>query len=167
MAKIRKTRSDKVTFSEKDLEKIEKLAGLGFTVEEIAVIFGVSKHTLYRRAKETGSQINETIYSGRLKAIGNVAAKAYELSLEGNTAMIKYFLSCRGGWVEKSQVINSLERGDPHIRTKEERDLELNKFLESMPRGDRDNFMEALETIMKAQQNYNEKTGENLELNVV
>jgi transposase len=49
---MRKERSDKITFTTKDLSKIESMAAMGLSLEQIASIFGVSTDTIYRRMNE-------------------------------------------------------------------------------------------------------------------
>lgn len=102
----RKTRLDKINFSEEDIIKIENLAALGLNMEQIASIFNISSDTLYRRCNEEDSNLSATILRGRSKAIQKVSEKAFELALRGDVGLIKYILSCKGGWTEKSQLIH-------------------------------------------------------------
>lgn len=100
----RKTRSDKIVFQEPDIKRIENLSALGLTLEEIASVFNVSADTLYRRCKEKDSSLTAALLRGKSRAIIKVAKKAYELAIEGNTSMIKYILSCKGGWIQNTQL---------------------------------------------------------------
>ena len=102
---MRKQRSDKITFSTKDISKIESMAAMGLSLEQIASIFGVSTDTIYRRMNEGNLDLSEALSRGKSKALYKIANKAYKLAMEGNVSMIKYFLSCRGGWSEKLQII--------------------------------------------------------------
>lgn len=107
----RKTRSDKIVLTDEQYEIMEKLAGLGLTIKQICSIIGVSHQTLYRRLKEDGiEKISVTLSRGRSVAISKVAAKAFDLALEGDSSMIKYILSTQGGWTEKSQI--TIEGGE-------------------------------------------------------
>lgn len=49
---MRKERSDKIAFTSKDISKIESMAAMGLSLEQIASIFGISTDTIYRRMNE-------------------------------------------------------------------------------------------------------------------
>lgn len=104
-APIRKTRADKISLTESDLDKIEKMASLGLSINQICAILGISTDTFYRRCKESEGKLSATLLKGRSNAILNVSQKAYELALQGDTGMIKYYLSCIAGWSEKTQIM--------------------------------------------------------------
>lgn len=104
--KKRSIRSDKFLVTKEDLLKIENLAALGLNMDQIASVFNVSADTLYRRCKEGNSDLSASILKGRTRAIQKIAEKAFELALEGDVGLIKYILSCKGGWTEKSQIIH-------------------------------------------------------------
>ena len=48
----RKERSDKITYNDKDLSKIETFSARGLSLDQIASIFGISTDTIYRRVNE-------------------------------------------------------------------------------------------------------------------
>ncbi len=100
----RKVRSDKIIFNKSDIRKMEKLAALGFTIEQIACFFDISRDTLYRRCNEPNSELSATLLRGRTRSIQKIAEKAFNLALEGDVQMIKYILSCKGGWRDNSQI---------------------------------------------------------------
>jgi predicted DNA-binding protein (UPF0251 family) len=102
----RKVRSDKITFTKKEISDIEGFAAIGLTQEQICHVLGVSPDTLQRRVKEGDTRITDAILRGKSLAIGNVAKKAYESAMGGNTAMIKYFLAIHNNWHEKPVVNN-------------------------------------------------------------
>jgi hypothetical protein len=106
----RKTRSDKVAFDDKDIRKIESMSAMGLSIEQIASIFNISTDTIYRRMKEGNIDLSAALSKGKSKAIYKIANKAYQLALEGSPSMIKYFLSCRGNWSEKSQITVETEQ---------------------------------------------------------
>jgi hypothetical protein len=60
--------------------------------------------------KEGNIDLSAALTKGKSKALYKIANKAYQLALEGNPSMIKYFLSCRGNWSEKTQVIVETEQ---------------------------------------------------------
>ena len=102
----RKTRSDKFLPSNDDVQKIEELAALGLNMEQISSVFNVSADTLYRRCNEGETDLSAAILRGRTRSIQQVAEKAFQLALEGDVGLIKYILSCKGGWTEKSQIFH-------------------------------------------------------------
>ncbi len=102
----RKVRADKFLITEMSLVQIEKLAGLGMSMEQIASVFNVSPDTLYRRMKEGNAELSAAILRGKTLAIQKVAEKAFELALAGDVGMIRYILSAKGGWSEKSQIFH-------------------------------------------------------------
>jgi IS30 family transposase len=102
----RKVRTDKFLITETSLVQIEKLAGLGMNMEQIASVLNISPDTLYRRMKEGEFELSAAILRGRTLANMKVAEKAYELALAGDVSMIKYILSSKAGWTEKSQIIH-------------------------------------------------------------
>jgi predicted DNA-binding protein (UPF0251 family) len=124
---MRKERSDKITFDKKDISKIESMAAMGLSLDQIASIFGVSTDTIYRRMNEGNIDLSAALTKGKSKALYKIANKAYKLALEGNTAMIKYFLSCRGGWSEKLQIID-----DNRVREEQEKSRQLDAIIDAM-----------------------------------
>lgn len=108
---MRKIRSDRITFSIEELKQIEKMSGLGLTLDQISTVMDCSHDTIRRRINEGDEELSASIIRGRSVAILAVAKRCFELALEGDTGMIKYFLSARGGWSEKTQI--SLEAINP------------------------------------------------------
>lgn len=64
-----------------DKERIQKLASLHLTVEEIAAVEGVNKKTLERRCKKE-------LEAGRLTARASIKRKQMELAKAGNVTML-------------------------------------------------------------------------------
>ncbi len=95
--------------------------------EQIASIFGVSTDTIYRRMNEGNLDLSEALSRGKSKAIFKIANKAYKLALEGNVSMIKYFLSCRGGWSEKLQIIE-----DNRVQEEQDKRRQLEAVIDAM-----------------------------------
>lgn len=88
---------------ELDIAKVEELAGLGMTKEEIALSLGVSYNTLNRRAKES-EDVEMAIKRGRASAnikVGGALMKSIE---EGNVTAIIFYLKTRAGWTEKQKI---------------------------------------------------------------
>lgn len=124
---MRKERSDKIIFTSKDISKIESMAAMGLSLEQIASIFGVSTDTIYRRMNEGNIDLSAALSRGKSKALYKIANKAYNLAMEGNVAMIKYFLSCRGGWSEKLQIIE-----DNRVKEEQDKRRQLEAVVDAM-----------------------------------
>jgi hypothetical protein len=81
------------------LAKIEKLAGLGCTLNQIAIAIDISPRTL-DRWKAT-PEVERAYGLGRLAASQAVAQKLYDLCMEGNTTAIIFWLKSQAGWTDK------------------------------------------------------------------
>ena len=90
----------KVEFTEKDMEQIETMAGLGMPLHHIAAVIGVGKATIERHAK-TNPALTEALEKGRGKAAHEIYKTAYELAKSGKVpAMTMFWLKCQAGWKE-------------------------------------------------------------------
>ena len=88
---------------ELDIAKVEELAGLGLTKEEIALNLGVSYSTLNRRAKES-EELDAAIKRGRTAANIKVAGALMKSIEQGNVTAIIFYLKARAGWMEKQKI---------------------------------------------------------------
>ena len=88
---------------ELDLAKVEELAGLGLTREQIALSLGVSYSTLNRRAKES-EEIETAMRRGRALANIKVAGELMKAIEKGNVTAIIFYLKTRAGWTEKQKI---------------------------------------------------------------
>ena len=88
---------------ELDLAKVEELAGLGLTREQIALSLGVSYSTLNRRAKES-EEIETAMRRGRALANIKVAGELMKAIEAGNVTAIIFYLKARAGWTEKQKI---------------------------------------------------------------
>lgn len=88
---------------ELDIAKVEELAGLGLTKEEIALSLGVSYNTLNRRAKES-EDVDTAKKRGRASANIKVAGALMKSIEEGNVTAIIFYLKTRAGWTEKQKI---------------------------------------------------------------
>ena len=91
-------------------EKVENLASQGLTVDQIALVLGVSHWTIYERQNEF-PEFSDAIKRGRGKGIANVTNALYEKATvdKDNTAMI-FYLKNRAGWVDKQEVQSTVEQ---------------------------------------------------------
>jgi len=96
--------TQKRMITEKEIEQIEKMSGLGITLAQCAAIIGVSKKTIERRVKDQ-PELAVAIEKGKALALSEVAKTAYQLATSGKCyPMTMFFLKCRGGWSETDAV---------------------------------------------------------------
>ena len=91
-------------------EQVENLAAQGLTVDQIALVLGVSHWTIYERQNEF-PEFSDAIKRGRGKGIANVTNALYEKATvdKDNTAII-FYLKNRAGWVDKQEVQSTVEQ---------------------------------------------------------
>jgi hypothetical protein len=82
-----------------DTEVIERLAALHLTVEEIALVTGVSKRTLERR-------FDVSIKRGRDQAKAAIRRRQFEAAMAGNTTMLIWLGKQYLGQRDQSTVAN-------------------------------------------------------------
>ena len=91
-------------FDEKDLERIEKLAGYGLTKEKIADVFGMHRNTFLNRYKKD-PKLLEALNRGIARAEADVSTKAYEMAMSGDhPSMTMFWLKCRAKWKEVQKI---------------------------------------------------------------
>ena len=98
-----------------DLQRIERMAANGMTMEQIAGALGISDRTLYRAGKAS-SELAETIKRGRLLGIERVTEKLQDLISEDNQAAVFFFLKCKAGWNENQIYIDKLQAEIDELR---------------------------------------------------
>lgn len=82
-------------------DQIEKLAGVGLNLQQIAQVLDVSDETIRKRMHES-PEIALALKKGRAKAYANVAKTAYELATSGTEpAMTMFWLKCQAKWRER------------------------------------------------------------------
>ena len=90
-------------------EKVENLSAQGLTVDQIALVLGVSHWTIYERQNEF-PEFSDALKRGRGKGVANVTNALYTKAVDGdNTAMI-FYLKNRAGWVDKQEVQSTVEQ---------------------------------------------------------
>jgi len=90
-------------------EQVENLAAQGLTVDQIALVLGVSHWTIYERQNEF-PEFSDALKRGRGKGVANVTNALYTKAVDGdNTAMI-FYLKNRAGWVDKQEVQSTVEQ---------------------------------------------------------
>ena len=91
-------------FTDKQIQQIYTMAGLGFGIENISRVMNVSISTLHRlRHKNSG--IQEAILKGRDIANMNVATNLYKMATDReNTQAAIFWMRARAGWNDRSQI---------------------------------------------------------------
>lgn len=85
---------------QKELEQVEKLAGLGLNMKQIGYVVGVSKETMERRMKDQ-PEVADAVEKGRAMALAAVTKSAFQQAISGKQpAMTMFWLKCRAGWSE-------------------------------------------------------------------
>lgn len=77
-----------------DLKKVEALAAIGCTHEEICLNLGISERTLYRR-KNDMAEMAEAIKRGQAMGIREIENALFKKAKEGNTTAQIFFLANR------------------------------------------------------------------------
>lgn len=81
-----------------DIKRMESMAGVGISQEQIAKVYGVSVDTLQDR-------FGELIANARTKAVASIGGALYRKAMAGNVTAMIFYLKTQGGWRET----NSLE----------------------------------------------------------
>lgn len=84
------------------LERIGKLAGVGCTLDQIALACDVSEATLKRWRKDP--QVDRAYQQGRIAAHEAVADKLFNLCMAGDTAACIFWLKAQSGWRDKPEA---------------------------------------------------------------
>ena len=98
-----------------DLAKVESLAAVGCSIEEIAASMGISARTIHNRMKEENAEIAEAITRGRAKGIASVENALYKKCIEGDVGAIKFYLCNRSpdSWSSMNKVEMTGKGGTP------------------------------------------------------
>lgn len=88
-----------------DLAKLEVIASMGLTDQEIAVVLEIAERTL-NYWKKNNPEFNQALKRGKLKADLKVTESLYRKALAGDTTAQIFWLKNRmpEKWREKSQV---------------------------------------------------------------
>jgi len=111
----------KINLSEKEIKRIEKLAGYGLRDQDIADIIGYSEASIKRYC-------SKELKRGRSTKIKNVAKTAYRLAVEGKCpAMTMFFLKTQARWREQEKI----DAQEPEKKTKTKAQLKTNDAIEA------------------------------------
>jgi DNA-binding XRE family transcriptional regulator len=81
----------------KERDQVNQMAAFGITQPAIAAVIGISERTLHTRCKTE-------LATGLTTAIANVAGALYKSAIKGNVEAQKFFLRCRGHWVDPIRI---------------------------------------------------------------
>ena len=91
-------------------EKVENLSAQGLTVEQISLVLGINKSTMFDKQNEY-PDFSDALKRGRGKGIANVTNALYQKATvdRDNTAII-FYLKNRAGWVDKQEIQSTVEQ---------------------------------------------------------
>lgn len=113
--------------TEKELENIERMAGLGLADRQIAAILDMNPDTLVE-IKKRDPRVAPCIERGRAVMSDKIRESAYLSALQGNTAMQIFILKTREGFRETQRLELTGADGEP-IQTKKVLNPEERKVL--------------------------------------
>lgn len=90
-----------------DLNKVEELASLGLSEQQIADSLGISRSTLSRR-KNDNETFDTALRKGKAKAVVKASSALMTQIEKGSLRAIIFYLKCRGGWREEETEIREI-----------------------------------------------------------
>lgn len=94
-------------YDERDLEMIERAAGMGCTIEQVAHLMGVPLFT-FRDHLDKDPKIKDRMDKGRAKCNFEVMKTAYTMAVSGEQpAMTTFWLKTRCNWREAKEILPS------------------------------------------------------------
>ena len=90
-----------------DLNKVEELASLGLSEQQIADSLGISRSTLSRR-KNDNETFETALRKGKAKAVVKACSALMTQIEKGSLRAIIFYLKCRGGWREEETEISDI-----------------------------------------------------------
>jgi hypothetical protein len=88
---------------EKVIAEVERMGGLGLTMEQIAYNLGISPTTLYAK-KRVFKQFSEAIKRGTARANAVVVNRLFEAAMNGHIVAMICWTKTRMGWKESSSM---------------------------------------------------------------
>jgi hypothetical protein len=90
----------KATFTVKQRNEAEALAGVGLPHSQIALLLGVDEKTLRKH-------LHDELGVGEAKANARIAKTLFNKAINGDTACLIFWLKVRAGWKESSKLEHS------------------------------------------------------------
>lgn len=100
----------KTVITDKVLEKIEKSAGLGMSIEQISDLLGIDDSTFYR-LKNKDERVLRAYRNGKAKGVHHAVGLLREKMDAGCTASLHKYLAVVAGFREKQDINLSSEDG--------------------------------------------------------
>jgi hypothetical protein len=95
--------------TQKELDQISIMAGMGMTLEKIALVLGISERTLYRR-KRINPLAQAAFEKGKSLAEYQVSKSLFEMAVnEKNLGAIIWYEKTRCGRSEKQEISHQIE----------------------------------------------------------
>jgi hypothetical protein len=94
------------------LRQYEAMASLGLTMQQIALVLGVSERTI-AGYNERFQEMRDAYDRGRANRAADVAKKLSDLINKGDKASIFFYLKCQCGWRETQVRENTGPEGGP------------------------------------------------------
>ena len=93
-----------------DIERVESIAAMGGTNEQIAAALGIAKGTLFN-VRKRDKAVDEAIASGKDKADIQVVGRLYKKAMDGDTTAMIFWLKNRrpNEWSDHHQIEHSGE----------------------------------------------------------
>jgi len=105
--------------TQKDLDEIAVMSGLGLTVDKIAAIKGRSKRAFEMEAKKN-EKLQCALLKGRAEAERKMSTALFEAAVDkGNVTAMIFWLKCRANWKDVSGIsIQTGADGDSKAQSK-------------------------------------------------
>ena len=87
----------KKALDKKDLEVLERVAGLGLTYDDIAVVLGMAPKTFARIRKEYPA-VDEIIQQGRVKTKVKISSRVVDRAMESDKVLM-FAAERKAGWL--------------------------------------------------------------------
>lgn len=113
------------------LAKIQRLAGLGLTQEQISLALGYAKGWVAAH-KMKDPELAMAVDQGKSVAISLVANALFETARKGNVTAQIFFLKARAGWREDQYVHADIQSA---VSVRSMSDAELEALAHSAPEG--------------------------------
>jgi len=134
-AKVKKPRKKEsrprgLPFDDKELRQVEKLAGLGFSTDQIADFLEISRSGFYLRKTE-GSELEKSFLKGKANGAVYAMSKLFELIGEKNVSAIIFYLKTQCQWKAPNFIEHTGKDGEP-IAIESEKKVDARELLRNV-----------------------------------
>lgn len=112
-----------IDVTDTDLRLIEKMAGLGSTLDDIALVLGWSPATLDRKKKDV-PEVNQAWQRGRIAATGSMASRLWDIAMSNDDKGIPtkqsviaaiFWMKAQAKWSDRL-VIEQEQNDSPQVQ---------------------------------------------------